>query len=187
MATKHASSTIRERAQRGVSLLEAAIVAAVVAIVGASALPSFAALVDARRLDGAAARLAADIQFARSEAIARNRSLRLTIGAGRNDATCWIVHTGGAADCACPADGTNAVCSDGAFAIQSVVLPGTERVRVVGNVGSIVFDPLHGTSTPTATLRLLDARGRAIHHVVNVLGRVRSCSPQAAIAGYPAC
>ena len=184
MATKHACHDTGERRQHGLSLLEMAIVVAILAIVGATAVPSFTALVDARRLDSAATRLAADIQFVRGEAIARNQSLRLSVRAGL-DATCWIVHTGSAGDCSCAATGT--VCAGETLAIKSVVLPSAERVDVAGNVASIVFDPLHGTSTPTGTLRVTDARGRAVHHVVNVLGRVRSCTPDGAIPGYLTC
>ena len=61
--------------------------------------------------------------------------------------------------------------------IKTVVLAAADRVSVGANVASIAFDPLHGTSTPTGTLRLVDAGGRAVHHVVNVMGRVRSCTP----------
>jgi type IV fimbrial biogenesis protein FimT len=173
-----------EGRQRGITLLEACVVIAVTAIVAATAAPSFTALLDARRLEGAATRLAADVQFVRGEALARNRSLRLSFHGGA-DASCWIVHTGGAADCSCASGAV--VCSAGAVEIKSVVLPSVERVSVAANVASIVFDPLHGTSTPTGTLRLADLRGRAIHHVVNVVGRVRSCTPGGAVVGYPAC
>jgi type IV fimbrial biogenesis protein FimT len=185
MATKHISKAPRAGGQRGITLLEACVVIAVTAIVAATALPSFSDLIDTHRLAGAATRLAADIQFARSEALARNRPLRLSVHAGA-DASCWVVHTGGAAECSC-AHGASVVCSGAAVEIKSVVLPAAERVGVVANVASIAFDPLHGTSTPTGTLRLIDAHGRAIHHVVNVVGRVRSCAQGAAIAGYPAC
>jgi type IV fimbrial biogenesis protein FimT len=51
----------------------------------------------------------------------------------------------------------------------------------------MAFDPLHGTATPTATWRVIARDGRAIHHVVNVMGRVRSCSPDAAVPGHRAC
>jgi type IV fimbrial biogenesis protein FimT len=184
MATKQAARATGRHRQQGLTLLELAIVVAITAIVAATAAPSFTALIDARRLDSAATRLAADIQLARSEAIARNRALRLSVAAGA-DATCWVVHSGAAADCSCSAAGV--ACGNGALAIQSVVLPSAERVAVAGNVASIVFDPMHGTSTPTGTLSLSDVRGRTVRHVVNVLGRVRSCSPAGTVAGYPTC
>jgi type IV fimbrial biogenesis protein FimT len=185
MDTKHDTATSRRRDTRGVTLLELAVVIAVTAIVAATAVPELGSLVAARRLEGAATSLAADLQFARSEALARNRSLRLSVRGGV-DATCWIVHTGAAADCDCSA-AAGVVCMPGASAIRSVVLPAGERVSVAANVASIVFDPLHGTSTPTGTLRLVDTRGRSIHHIVNVVGRVRSCSPAGAVVGYPIC
>ncbi len=184
MDTKHGGRRATKRQGRGITLLEIAVVLGVTAIVAATAVPSLANLVMARRLEGAATGLAADLQFVRSEALARNRSLRLSVRSGA-DATCWIVHTGAAGDCNCTAAGM--VCAPDASAIRSVVLPTVERVSVSANVASIVFDPLHGTSTPTGTLRLIDARGRAVHHVVNVVGRVRSCSPDGAVPGYPAC
>ncbi|HEV7578340.1 MAG TPA: GspH/FimT family pseudopilin [Caldimonas sp.] len=183
MATTHDQLATGRRRQQGLTLLEVAIVVAVAAIVAATAAPSFSALLDSRRLDSAATRLAADIQLARSEAIARNRSLRLSVFAGAG-ASCWIVHSGAAADCSCSDAG--AVCGGDARAIKSVALPSRERVSVAANVASIVFDPLHGTSTPTGTLRLVGARG-AVHHVVNVVGRVRSCSPEGVVAGYSPC
>ena len=185
MATRHHANQTGRRRQHGLTLLELAIVVAIAAILVAAAAPSFTALIDARRLDAAATRLAADIQFVRSEAIARNRALRLSVIAG-TDASCWVVHSGAAADCRCSAN-DGAVCGGEARAIKGVALAAAERVGVAGNVGSIVFDPLHGTSTPTGTLRLTSARGRAVHHVVNVVGPVRSCSPEGAVPGYPAC
>ena len=185
MATTHAARDTGKRRQHGLTLLELAIVVAITAIVVAAAAPSFTALIDARRLDSAATRLVADIQLARSEAIARNQPLRLSLFTGTG-ATCWIVHSGGPADCRC-GDDAGAVCGAGARTVKGVVLANKERVSVAGNVASIVFDPLHGTSTPTGTLRLVGARGSAVHHVVNVVGRVRSCSPDGVVPGYSPC
>ena len=184
MATTHAARDTDKRRQHGLTLLELAIVVAITAIVAAAA-PSFTALIDARRLDSAATRLVADIQLARSEAIARNQALRLSLFTGTG-ASCWIVHSGAPADCRC-SDDAGAVCGAGARTVRGVVLANNERVSVAGNVASIVFDPLHGTSTPTGTLRLVGARGSAVHHVVNVVGRVRSCSPDGAVPGYSPC
>jgi type IV fimbrial biogenesis protein FimT len=185
MATTHAAHKTGNRPQHGLTLLEVMIVVAITAVVASVAAPSLGALIDARRLDSAATRLAADIQLARSEAIARNRPLRLSLFTA-SGATCWIVHSGVAADCRCSA-ATGAVCSGGARAIKAEALASSDRVSVAGNVASIVFDPLHGTSTPSGTLRLVGARGSAVHHIVNVVGRVRSCSPEGAVPGYSRC
>jgi len=185
MGTKRIAIGTGPHTPRGVSLLELVIVLAVVAIVAAAAAPSFTALIDARRLESAATRLAADLQLVRSEAMARQRPLRLSVLAG-TDASCWIVHTGAAADCRCGEE-AGATCTAPARLIKGVALPARERVSVAGNVASIVFDPLHGTSTPTGTLRLVAADGRSVRHVVNVVGRVRSCSPEGAVPGYPIC
>jgi len=51
----------------------------------------------------------------------------------------------------------------------------------------MLFDPGQGTTTPTGSVRLTDSEGRGITHVVNVLGRVRSCSPEGRVPGYRAC
>jgi type IV fimbrial biogenesis protein FimT len=181
MDTKHATT----KRQAGITLLELAIVIVVTAIVAAAAAPSLAAFIETRRLDGAAWGLAADIHFVRSESLARNSALRLSFRA-HADATCWIVHSGAAALCSCAAPGP-AVCTGDAVEIKTVRLPASEGVALAANVGSIAFDPLHGTSTPAGTLRLVAPSGRAIHHVVNVMGRARTCSPAGMVAGHRPC
>ena len=183
MDTKHRTNAGNHR-NRGFSLIEAAVVVAVTAIVATTAVPSLVSFLDGRRLDAAAHALAADVQFVRTEAVARNVAVRLSF----HDApggTCWVVHTGLAAQCSC-GDAPPAVCSGGAAEIKTVVLGAADRVSVRANVASIAFDPLHGTSTPTGTLRLVDATGRAVHHIVNVMGRVRSCTPSG-VPGWRAC
>ncbi len=171
--------------QRGITLIEAGIVLAVVAILAAGAAPSMQSVIDTRRLEGTAAQLAGDIRWARSEAIARNTSLRLRVQAAANGG-CYVIHTSAADECNCLAPGP-AQCSGDAQAVKTVALSHADRVSLQSNVPSMRFDPLHGTSTPTGTLRVIGANAHAIHHVVNIMGRVRSCSPQAAVRGYAAC
>ena len=184
MDTKHCNRRPK-RSQSGISLIEAMIVVVVTAIVATTAAPSLTAFIDGRRLDAAAHALAADVQFVRTEAVARNRPIRLSFHASAAT-SCWVVHTGLAAQCSC-ADSGPAVCTGSAAEIKTVVLGAADRVVVQANVASILFDPLHGTSTPTGTLRLVDPRGRAVHHIVNVMGRVRSCTPAGAVPGWHAC
>jgi type IV fimbrial biogenesis protein FimT len=183
METKHTDHRSRSP-QRGVTLIEMAVAIAVTVIVAATAAPGLTSFIEARRLDAAATQLAADIQLVRTEAVARNLPIRLSIH-GDAASSCWVVHTGGAAQCSCAASGP-AVCSGDATEIKTVVLGASDRVGVQGNVASMLFDPLHGTTTPTGTLRLVDAHGRAVHHIVNVMGRVRSCTPSG-VPGWRAC
>ncbi|MEO8080337.1 MAG: GspH/FimT family pseudopilin [Caldimonas sp.] len=185
MDTKHDRAFSRPSRHRGVTLIEMAIVIVVTAVVASLATPSMRELIDSRRLLGAANQLAADVQLARTEAVSRNRGIRLSFHAATGS-SCYVIHTGTAAQCSCADDGP-AVCTGGAHEIKSVVIAASDRVTVGANVASILFDPLHGTSTPSGTLRVADVRGRAVHHVVNVVGRIRSCSPGAAVAGFRAC
>ncbi|MEO8155445.1 MAG: GspH/FimT family pseudopilin [Rhizobacter sp.] len=171
----------------GFTLIEMVVTVAVVGIVMTTATPSLASLIDTRRIDGAATQVASDLQFARAEAVSRNQPVRISF---QSDATtggsCYVIHTGSADQCRCSASGP-AHCEGSALQIKTVALDATQRVSVQANVGSLVFDPLHGTASPTATLRVTGPQGRAVHQVVNLMGRVRSCSPQAAVSGYRAC
>ena len=173
--------------QRGITLIEACITLAVVATVAASAAPSMRSLIDARRLAGAATQLGYDLQFARSTAIARNQRVRFSVQATTAGA-CYVIHTGNADECDCNrGDGPAAACSGDARELRTVRLGSADRVSMQSNVASILFDPLHGTSTPTGTLRLVGADGREVRQIVNVMGRVRACSPQGGVPGYRAC
>ena len=174
---------LANRLARGVSLVETAIVVAIGAIVLTSAAPGVQATLARRHLDGVALQLAGDWQFARTEAVARNEPVRMSFHADA-DASCWVVHTHGRALCSCEAG--HAVCGGGAALIRSAAVTAERRVAVDANVGSILYDPVHGTSTPTGTLRVIGAAAE-VRHIVNVLGRVRSCSPQGAASGWRAC
>ncbi len=171
--------------QRGITLVEACVTLAIATIVTTGAAPSMQQLLDARRFDGTASQLASDLQFTRISAVARNQRLRFSL---QTDATgsCYVIHTGSAGACPC-GDSGPAVCDSGATEIRTVRLPASDRVLVQANVASILFDPVHGTSTPAGTLRVIASNGRELRHVVNVMGRVRTCSPQGNVGGYRAC
>ena len=177
--------TSRRSPSRGLTLIETTIAIAIAAIIVSVAVPSFRSMQERRTLEGRANELATDIHFVRSEAVTRNLSVRMsfrTSAAG----SCYVIHTGAAADCRCSADGATQ-CVNNAREIKTVVLPAINRITLRSNVSSMLFDPTHGTTSPAGTLRLVDSQGKAIHHVVNIMGRVRSCSPQRAIPGFVAC
>jgi type IV fimbrial biogenesis protein FimT len=171
--------------QKGLSLIEVAVAMAVAVVLAGTAAPSLFDFIGTRRLEAAATQLATDIQFLRTDAVARNQPVRLSFF-NSADGSCYVIHTGAAASCTCAATGP-ALCTGGALQLKTVQLAARERVSLQANTASLLVDPLHGTVSPTATLRVLGANGRAVHHIVNVMGRVRSCSPLNAMAGYAAC
>jgi type IV fimbrial biogenesis protein FimT len=174
-----------QRRQQGLSLVESLMALAIAAIATGASLPSFQQALEQRRLEGAAAQLHTDLQLARSEAVAQNRTLRISF-TQEAGASCYVVHTGSANACACGPDGAP-VCTAGVRPLRSVHFPAGTGVQLQSNVSSMVLDPAKGTVSPTGTLRLSGAEGRAVHVIVNIMGRVRKCSPGAALPGYVAC
>jgi type IV fimbrial biogenesis protein FimT len=171
--------------QRGVTLIEVGIVIAVTAILASNAVPGMQEMLASRRLAQVASGLVDDLALVRSSAVARNQPLRMSFLA-RADGSCYVIHTGPAGLCDCAAAGP-AVCSGPATELKTVLVRNADKVVLSSNVASMRFDPQHGTTTPTGTVRLLGGNGRELREVVNIMGRVRSCAAGSAIAGYAAC
>ncbi len=81
--------------QSGTTLIETCMVVTIAGVVAGTALPGLRGVLESRRLVGTASQLATDIQFVRSEAVSRNRAVRLSFHNGP-DATCYVIHTGNA-------------------------------------------------------------------------------------------
>ena len=173
------TKNLKQQQQRGVSMIEACCVLAIAGILAGGALPSFKDNLDKRTIEGVSSEVRSDLMYARSEAVSRNDGVRVSFyegAAGR----CYVVHTGNRADCSCDGAGP-AVCSGEAVALKTV--NGSRGVQVLANVSSLRFDPTNGTTSPTGTVCTVPQSGRAVHNVVSIMGRVRSCSP--AVAGAP--
>jgi type IV fimbrial biogenesis protein FimT len=177
-------STLTQAPQRGVTLVEMATVTAVAAVLVGTVVPSFQQAQQRRQLEGVAAQLETDLQLARSEAVARNESVRVAFV---NDASgsCYVLHTGPAGGCRCDGAGTT-TCTDAAQALRSVPLAAGHPVQLESRTASMLFDAVKGTVTPTATVRVRSPAGD-LRQVVNVMGRIRTCSPGGALAGYRPC
>lgn len=171
--------------QRGVTLIEICIVLAIVSILVGTALPSFEKTKQKRVLDGAAAEMSTDLYYVRSEAVARNEGVRISFQSVAGG-SCTLIHTGGASDCQCAADGT-AQCNSGATLVKSLFHRHGDGVAVSANVGSMRFDPINGTVTPAGTVTMVNGNGQSVRHVVNIVGRVRSCSPGGTVKDVRAC
>jgi len=180
----HRTTTTAGR-QRGLSLVESLIVLAVTTVSLGASLPLVQEAVQRRHFDGVAAQLETDLHLARSTAVMQDRSTRISFHVDAAG-SCYVVHTGPTGACTCQPDGS-ASCNAGETAFRSVRLVEGGPVQLRSNVPSILFDSAKGTSTPTGTLRLVGPDQRAVHLVVNIMGRVRSCSPAAAVPGYKRC
>lgn len=169
--------------QAGLSLIECAIVTTVVALALGAALPSFQEARQRRQLEGTAAQLETDLQLARAAAVARNEGVRVAVSSD-GGSSCYLLHTGPSGACRCDVDGPPQ-CKPGAEALRSVRFEPGAPVQLRSNSRSMLFDPVKGTVTPTGTLKL--QAGGTVHLVVNVMGRIRSCTPDAALPGLPRC
>jgi type IV fimbrial biogenesis protein FimT len=148
---------------------------AVVSVTLGLAAPSLDALRQRLELHSLAAQVETDVQYSRSEAVARSRTVRMTLHESIAG-SCYIVHTGPAAACTC-GGASGASCGTSGEVLRSMSMPADGRVRIRSAVRSMTFDPVKGTVTPTATLRVESKAGRAWHQVVNLLGRIRTGSP----------
>jgi type IV fimbrial biogenesis protein FimT len=174
----------RLRRHAGLSLIECAVVTAITAVIVGTALPGFHEAYQRRQLEGTTAQLETDLQLARSEAVARNEGVRVAFARGEHG-SCYLLHTGAAGACRCEGGGA-ATCEAGAALLRSVHLSADAPVQLRSNSASMLFDPVKGTVTPTATLRAQSGIG-SLHLVVNVMGRIRACTPDAVLPGYRRC
>lgn len=183
--TTTAFSPLNHRARtRGLSIVGMLCTLSIVATMVGTAVPGMSELRQRKALELSAGEFVSAVQTARLESRMRPNGAQLdvqTISGG----SCMIVHTGPAGACTCSADGS-ASCKPGVEMLRMTTIA-TPAARVSPARLSLQFSAERGTVTPTATVKFIDAKGRALHQIVNIMGRTRSCSPDGAVAGYPAC
>lgn len=168
---------------RGFTLVEMLITLVIAAIVIALAVPSFRNYFVKRKVDGTAAELSIDIQFARSEAVSRNQPVRMSFGTN-----CYVIHVpvGSTADASCNVTGGTSLRRVQVEDVASVSLAASSPLT------SLSFDTVRGeaTLTPVADEGAIDVRSGVIATQIRALvsrfGRVRLCTPNAS-PGYDAC
>ena len=180
-----APRSAQRHTQRGLTLIECVVTLAIIVITLGAAIPTFTQARERRHLEGAAAQLSTDIRHARSLAVSHGAPVRMRVQQ-TVDGSCYVVHTGAAGQCTCTGSGTSQ-CSTNARALRTVGFDAAGPVRLASNSASMLFDSDRGTVTPTGTLTLQLQSGATIRQIVNIMGRVRSCSPGAAVTGYVAC
>ena len=186
MHTHRANPAHATHPARGLTLVELLCVLAISAVLLGGAWPMFTEMHARQALQAQAALLETDLHFARSQALASGQAVRLSVQAMDSGTTCYLVHTGPAHACRCSGGGL-AVCGNGSRLLRLAEQGGPSGIALAPVQRSILFDPGMGTVTPTATLRATDRDGRAVHQIINIMGRVRSCTPSAGLAGLRPC
>lgn len=173
------------RTQRGLSLIEPLVTATIASVLAIATLPGLEEAKDRRRLDSAVAQMESELQYARSAAVARSETIR-ALFQSTPEGSCYVIHNGASGDCTCTVSGP-AQCVADVEVLRSVSLPRSSGLRLASSAREIGFDAALGTVTPTTTLQWESRGGRRTRLVLNVMGRIRSCSVGSAVEGLPQC
>lgn len=148
--------------QRGFTLIELMVVAAVAAILLSVSMPSFVQSTARARLSGTVNELAIDLQYARSEAVRERAPVVLRVSG----------------------DGASYTIVNPVATLKTVTLP----AGVTLTPGAIVsYDAMRGISQATAFTAAAAGLEPTLRVSTNALGRVQVCAPAGGFGGSPAC
>ena len=163
----------RGRAGRGLTLIEIAVVVAVLAILTTMAVPTLGDRLARQRLTSAGEELALDMAEARHQAAQAGQTLHLVFSPGAN----WCYAVARSAGCGCV---TSEAC-------QIKVVRGHDHPGVtLASASDASFDPA-AVSLAAGGAELHGVRGKhALRVALSPLGRARLCSTSG-LKGYGAC
>ncbi|MEO5734650.1 MAG: GspH/FimT family pseudopilin [Rubrivivax sp.] len=192
-----------KRPRRGFTLIELMVVIAIAGVLLLLAAPSFRDMIQMQRLRGASAQFVTDMQFARSQAVAQGRLMRVVLGqvssgGGAPGLSCYtIFFTNVASDGYCDCTrGVGSACSNPLpgtrSEVRTVVLPHDDGVDLVlepatqdatfafdPQSGGLLQIPLDSAAVPlarvTVDFRIDDAR--RLRTTIIQSGRPTVCAP----------
>jgi prepilin-type N-terminal cleavage/methylation domain-containing protein len=155
----------------GMTLLEVMIVVAIIGIIVAIAVPSFSTMLEKQRIKDAAEAMLADLRWARTESIKRNKKVRVTFTTGNS----WSYTING------DPTGINTLLKT----VNGSDFPSTTLATAsfAGRVAYTTFDPVRGTNPNNGTATITSNNFSA-GVKISTLGRVRICG---SMGGYDAC
>jgi type IV fimbrial biogenesis protein FimT len=172
--------------QAGFTVVELMIVVAIVAVLMAMAAPSFSEYLSKRRVDGVMSELVTDMHYARSEAVSRNETVKITFGTD-----CYVIHRslvpGNAATVASCTRTTKSI-TPAAAEIKTVQLDEGRPLTIdPGALTFVEFEPVRGTATNSSASATVSVDVRSttginwlLRAVLTSMGRVETCSPSGA-------
>lgn len=163
------------RLAQGVTLIELLIGVALLAVIMAIGIPSFNAIIERKHVEGAAEKLFADLQFAKSEAIKRNAQVFVTF-----DETNQCYGLSLAAGCSCNTTPSDCQLDSGVVKVIKMTEFGNTTIPTGGVTFSgdeVFFDPRRGTTTKLGHVEFQSPRGKQARVYIGNFFRIRICSP----------
>ncbi len=168
---------------RGVSTTELLVAMLLTSMLLGVAISHLREFLELRRLRSASADWSRVVVAARHWAFSQRQAAWLELHEA-GPAACLVLHNGQRGDCG--GCGEQLRCRAGAQVLaHSAPLP--LHLDGSGTSTSLAWRPGERTVSPTGTLRLSLPDGRALHHVVNLVGRLRVCSPDGLVTGFAPC
>lgn len=183
LSLQHRQST--RFGQRGLGLADTLMALFILAGLLSATLHWSGSMAQRHTIEAAAALLETDLRHARALALAMDAPVRFELVTDGEQPACYITHTGAAGSCRCQS-GAPAICQPGVRVLRAVNLPADGPVRIQHGGRALTFHPGKGTVTPTATFVVQGGDGGSIRQVINIMGRVRSCSDER-LAGLRPC
>lgn len=187
---------LRKTRAAGLTLVEILVGVAVLGILLAVAAPSMADLMDKRRVIAVAGEISSILAYTKAETNSTNAPLVIHFEPDSNMSCASVVTLGNGTDeCQCYRSPT-VICTGGtAKLLRLFQVPKSDGVQFAASAdpwsGPVEHTVQFAVAQPTTSAGNLrvDVTGRKakLRVEVNMAGRVRTCSPDGDISGYPKC
>jgi Tfp pilus assembly protein PilX len=185
----------RGRMAWGLGLIELMVVVVVLGFILAVAVPSFADLLNRRRVHGVAEQISTDLAYFRAETALRSQALIISFKES-DSLSCYAAYfqTAGG-ECDCTVAGTG--CGDGAIELKTTRVPKSIGVSFTSraswreplelSTGRFEFRRPQLRPSPDDFSVTVSGRSLALKIELNPMGRVRTCRVSGSSSGVPAC